>query len=169
MKEHPLVEIKAKTIDFSDIMADPIAKFNWDYYYYIYVIFGIIAPTMTNHLVCGETLFNSFIIGYVMRTITVTHDTALVNSAAHMFGDKPYNNKIQSTENVWVTLAAAGEGRPLIMSVTATNYTMHRLPQLSSRVSVGLRRRRARQQVEFGQVVHRCRIAARPDVQPEAG
>jgi len=61
-------------------------------------------------ILIGESFKNAFLVGVIMRTVTVTHDTALVNSAAHMFGEKPYNSKIASTENSWVSLAAVGEG-----------------------------------------------------------
>lgn len=110
MKEHPMVEIKSRTIDFSDILRDPVAKFQYDHYYSLYFLFSVVAPTLCNMYFCGETMLTAFIIGYAMRTVTVTHDTALVNSAAHMFGDKPYNSKIESVENTWVSVAAVGEG-----------------------------------------------------------
>ena len=40
----------------------------------------------------------------------VLHATWLVNSAAHMFGMKPYDTKIGPSENMAVSLVAMGEG-----------------------------------------------------------
>lgn len=45
-----------------------------------------------------------------MRAMMIMHMTAFVNSAAHMFGDKPYNDKLASVENPIVSLFAIGEG-----------------------------------------------------------
>ena len=33
-----------------------------------------------------------------------------VNSAAHIFGDRPYNKEIQPRENWWVAITGMGEG-----------------------------------------------------------
>lgn len=45
-----------------------------------------------------------------MRYGTSLHCTWFVNSAAHMFGDKPYNPKIAGRESDFVSYAAFGEG-----------------------------------------------------------
>ena len=36
--------------------------------------------------------------------------TWLVNSAAHMWGNKPYDQHINPAENILVTIGAVGEG-----------------------------------------------------------
>ena len=46
----------------------------------------------------------------VLRYVSVLHATWLVNSAAHMFGMKPYDVKIGPVENMAVTVLAIGEG-----------------------------------------------------------
>lgn len=38
------------------------------------------------------------------------HGTWFVNSAAHMFGHKPYDHKQKAVENIWVTVNSLGEG-----------------------------------------------------------
>lgn len=38
------------------------------------------------------------------------HSTFFVNSAAHMFGDKPYDKDIKPVENSYVTYGCLGEG-----------------------------------------------------------
>ena len=42
--------------------------------------------------------------------MTALHSTWFVNSTAHMFGDRPYNKKIEPRENYWVSYGAFGEG-----------------------------------------------------------
>merc|ERR1719245_2067127 len=46
----------------------------------------------------------------VLRYVCVLHFTWLVNSAAHMFGMKPYDKRIGPVENMAVSLVALGEG-----------------------------------------------------------
>lgn len=108
-KEHPWVDIKGQTVDMSDIEADPVAKFQDDHYILCFLLFSFLLPVTTCTLL-GESLFNSIVICFFMRIVTQTHDTAFVNSAAHMFGEKPYNGKIASTENSFVSFGAIGEG-----------------------------------------------------------
>jgi hypothetical protein len=45
-----------------------------------------------------------------LRYVAVLHFTWLVNSAAHVYGDHPYDPSIWSAENPWVSLVAMGEG-----------------------------------------------------------
>ena len=46
----------------------------------------------------------------MVRYVSVLHATWLVNSAAHMFGMKPYDTKIGPVENMVVSVLAMGEG-----------------------------------------------------------
>ena len=46
----------------------------------------------------------------VLRYVSFLHATWLVNSAAHMFGMKPYDVKIGPVENMAVSVLAMGEG-----------------------------------------------------------
>lgn len=46
----------------------------------------------------------------MLRYVAVLHFTWLVNSAAHMFGNKPYDTRMGPAENRLVSLLAMGEG-----------------------------------------------------------
>ena len=59
--------------------------------------------------VLNASLFDSFLSFYVLRYVTSLHVTWFVNSAAHMFGDRPYK-PIKPVENIWVSLTTYGEG-----------------------------------------------------------
>ncbi len=48
--------------------------------------------------------------GFFFRMIVVLHSTWLVNSAAHLWGDRPYPDKDQSRNNWFVAMLTFGEG-----------------------------------------------------------
>ena len=60
-------------------------------------------------VILNASLLESFLQFYVVRYITSLHVTWFVNSAAHMFGDRPYK-PINPVENIWVSLFGYGEG-----------------------------------------------------------
>lgn len=109
-KEHPIVDMKGKTVDVSDIQSDPVAAFQHKHYTCLFFLLNGLLPVITPVLLFNETVLNATVICFVMRLVTQTHDTAFVNSAAHMFGEKPYNQRMASTENSWVSFGAVGEG-----------------------------------------------------------
>merc|ERR1712023_461988 len=45
-----------------------------------------------------------------LRYCVVLHFTWLVNSAAHLYGSRPYDPASNPAENGWVSIAAIGEG-----------------------------------------------------------
>ena len=64
-------------------------------------------------LVCtlwGDNFWNGYWVAGGLRYIMVLHFTWCVNSAAHLFGDHPYDPSIYSAENPLVSLGALGEG-----------------------------------------------------------
>ena len=42
---------------------------------------------------------------------------SVLHPAAHMFGDKPYNEKIRAVENNWVSFFSVGEGEYLCETI----------------------------------------------------
>lgn len=69
-----------------------------------------IVPTVVPWYFWGETLWNSFYLSAVLRYTCVLNATWLVNSAAHMWGTKPYDKSINPANSLLVILSAAGEG-----------------------------------------------------------
>lgn len=108
--EHPDVSTKERLYDDSDLLADPVVKYQDDNYYTIYAIMCLFFPMALQMALAGDTLVNAFLLTYVLRNLSIYHDTAFVNSAAHMFGDRPYNGAIEPCENYYVSLASFGEG-----------------------------------------------------------
>jgi len=61
-----------------------------------------------------EDWYYSFLGTFVVRYINSLHSTWFVNSAAHMFGDRPYKAGIEPVENPWVSVITFGEGESVL-------------------------------------------------------
>lgn len=109
-RKHPDVKTKGKQIDLSDLTADPIVRLQHKYYLLSISIFCFLLPTLIPYLLWSETLYNSFYICALLRYVVTLHATWLVNSAAHMWGRRPYDRNINPSENRSVSLWALGEG-----------------------------------------------------------
>lgn len=67
-------------------------------------------PTIVPWLFWGESLHNAFFFAAMFRYCATLHCTWLVNSAAHLWGSKPYDKRINPAENRTVSWWAFGEG-----------------------------------------------------------
>ena len=67
-------------------------------------------PTVVPFYFWNESLVISYFVSFVLRYTFTLHSTWLVNSVAHMFGNKPYDTRIEPRESFFVTLATVGEG-----------------------------------------------------------
>jgi len=110
LRKHPDVLEKGKVVDCSDILADPIVRLQRKYYLPLVLMFCFIIPTYTPVWLWGETIWNSFFICALLRYAFTLNMTWLVNSAAHMWGDKPYDESISPSENFFTMFGAIGEG-----------------------------------------------------------
>uniref|UniRef100_A0A1E1W9U1 Fatty acid desaturase domain-containing protein n=1 Tax=Pectinophora gossypiella TaxID=13191 RepID=A0A1E1W9U1_PECGO len=93
----------------SDLWADPILRFQKKYYMILMPLACFILPAVIPTL-WGESLWNGFFVCSIFRYVYVLNVTWLVNSAAHMFGNKPYDHNISPVENKSVALVVLGEG-----------------------------------------------------------
>lgn len=109
-KKHPDVSRKGKNIDCSDLLHDPIVRFQRRHYLPLVLTFCFIVPTLIPYYLFGETLWNSFFVCSILRYVVLLNSTWLVNSAAHMFGNRPYDQNINPSENRFVSYWAIGEG-----------------------------------------------------------
>jgi stearoyl-CoA desaturase (delta-9 desaturase) len=60
-RKHPDVIIKGKTIDNSDLMSDPVVRYNRKYYIIMYLFFRVYLSIMIPHWLLDETLYYSMI------------------------------------------------------------------------------------------------------------
>jgi len=109
VRKHPQVIKEGKTIDMSDLAKDQIVMFQHRHYIPCFLVAGFVLPTLIPWLFWDEPILNSYLLS-VVRYVAVLHFTWLVNSAAHFYGMKPYDQTIGPTENMAVSLLAMGEG-----------------------------------------------------------
>ncbi|GJQ73942.1 Desat1 [Trypoxylus dichotomus] len=108
-RRHPDVKTKGKTVDISDLTSDPILWFQHKHYLPLMIITAFLVPTIIPMYFWGETFWNSWFLN-LLRYCLGLNITWLVNSAAHMFGGKPYDRFINPAENFSVAALALGEG-----------------------------------------------------------
>lgn len=109
-RKHPDVKTKGKMLDLSDLEQDIVVHLQRKYYWYFVLLFSVIIPTLIPYYVWGETYLASYCVAVTLRYCHTLHMTWLVNSAAHMFGNRPYDKHINASENSGVSIGAFGEG-----------------------------------------------------------
>lgn len=108
-KKHPDVVIEGKKLDFNDLKRDGFVSFQrkLDPWFTMFMCF--LMPGLVASYGWGENMWNAVWVAGFLRYIFVLHSTWLVNSAAHIFGDHPYNEQWPA-ENPVVSFFAVGEG-----------------------------------------------------------
>ncbi|XP_076460067.1 stearoyl-CoA desaturase 5-like isoform X2 [Babylonia areolata] len=110
VRKHPEVKVKGQSIDLSDLYRDPVVRIQRKLYYPLMVLCCFVIPTLVPWYVWGESLWNSYFLASILRYTLGLNATWLVNSAAHMWGNKPYDRNINPTQNLGVSFSAVGEG-----------------------------------------------------------
>lgn len=110
VRKHPDVIEKGKKLDLTDLKADPVVMFQKKYYKPSVVLLCFVLPTFVPWYFWEETFWTSYFLAAILRYTLVLNATWLVNSAAHMFGNKPYDVTINPRENRFVAFGAIGEG-----------------------------------------------------------
>lgn len=110
VKKHKDVVQAGREIDLSDLLEDPVVMFQkrWDPYISMYMCF--IWPSQVAQYFWGENFWNAFFVAGFLRYVIVLHFTWLVNSAAHLYGDHPYDTSSYPAENPIVSFLSGGEG-----------------------------------------------------------
>ncbi|KAL1492047.1 hypothetical protein ABEB36_012546 [Hypothenemus hampei] len=108
-KKHPDVISKGKTVDMSDVLNDPVVKFQKKFYIPLVLLLNLFFPTYVIWKFCGEEFWTALICSIGKYVISL-NGTWLVNSYAHIWGMKPYDKNIKSTESKFVAVFAIGEG-----------------------------------------------------------
>merc|ERR1712216_933971 len=110
VKKHPEVVRAGKELDFSDLHEDPVVMFQkkLDPWFALYMCF--VFPAQIAVKFWGESFWPAFFVAGAFRYMLVLHFTWMVNSAAHLFGDHPYDVVSYPSENPYVSFFAVGEG-----------------------------------------------------------
>ena len=91
-------------------MSDPLVYVNHHYFDLLFLLLGMALPTATGHLLTSQPLVDCFLVCYVIKHVMVMQIASLLNSAAHLFGDKPYNPRIMATDDSLMAKFSLGEG-----------------------------------------------------------
>ncbi|POI29130.1 hypothetical protein CIB84_007120 [Bambusicola thoracicus] len=106
VRKHPDVIEKGQKLDLSDLKADKVVMFQRRYYKPSVVLLCFTLPTLVPWYFWDESLIISFFIPAILRYALGLNATWLVNSAAHMFGNRPYDQNINPRENPLVSMGA---------------------------------------------------------------
>ncbi|XP_072400175.1 acyl-CoA Delta-9 desaturase-like isoform X2 [Diabrotica undecimpunctata] len=109
MKKHEDVKVKGKTIDMSDVAADPVVRWQRKYYIPLVTFLTFLMPTYVPYYFWKEDFMMSFFV-CIFRFVLQLNGTWSVNSAAHLWGYKPYDGSINPVENRFVSAIGFGEG-----------------------------------------------------------
>lgn len=109
-KKHPKVFEYGQKIDMSDLEADPWVMFQKRHYKLMYTIFALILPTSIPIYFWNEDLTVAMFTCFFCRTVIQLNATWLVNSAAHLYGTRPFDKSIFPVESMFVAFFAVGEG-----------------------------------------------------------
>jgi len=109
VRKHPDVKEKGKTIYLEDLKADPIVMWQKRNYSWFMPMLAFVVPTMVQHLVFGQSVWDSWHMS-ITRWCTVVNITWLLNSAAHMWGWRPYDKTIAPTDTAILGFLCFGEG-----------------------------------------------------------
>lgn len=110
VKKHPDVIEYGKKLDFSDLKADPVVRIQRKFYLPLVVLVCFVLPTYVPWAYWGESFKNAYLVPCLLRYCAILNATWLVNSAAHLWGNHPYDFTIHPAENAIVTTLALGEG-----------------------------------------------------------
>lgn len=58
----------------------------------------------------GTSGLEFILLGFALSTVLLWHGTFMVNSVCHRWGKRPYGQRNESTNNLWVALLTFGEG-----------------------------------------------------------
>ncbi|XP_062535970.1 stearoyl-CoA desaturase 5 isoform X3 [Armigeres subalbatus] len=110
LRKHPECIKKGRLIDMSDITSDPVVQFHHKHFVLMKILFCFVLPTFIPWYFFGETFSMAFFSQCFVRYVLSLNFTWLVNSAAHIYGNRPYDQRIRPVENKAVSIVAMGEG-----------------------------------------------------------
>lgn len=109
-KKHPDVIKSGKTLNYSDLMEDPLVRFQHKYYLPLVALVCFVIPTMIPVYLWNEHWLTALMVPGFLRYTCVLHFTWCVNSLAHYVGVRPYDKSMYASENPLVAYLALGEG-----------------------------------------------------------
>lgn len=101
--------IKPGVADISDLIKNPVVRFQQKHYVKLLLTMGFIVPTVLPGLLWGDYRGGYFYAG-AARLLFVHHSTFCVNSLAHWLGEQPFDDKNTPRNHFMTALCTVGEG-----------------------------------------------------------
>ena len=98
-------------VDFSnvkDLMRDPIVRWQHRWYIPLVALTCIIIPLAIGY--AHGKLFGVLLLAGLLRVVLNHHFTFFINSLAHVWGRRPYQEHNSARDNYWLALLTYGEG-----------------------------------------------------------
>jgi len=110
IKKHKDVVAAGRLLDFSDLHEDGFVMFQKRLDPWFTLFMSYLFPGYVAQYCWGEAFWPAVWVAGALRYCCVLHFTWCVNSAAHIWGDHPYDPSSWPSENPFVSLGAIGEG-----------------------------------------------------------
>ena len=99
---------REKFNNIPDLLKDPLARWQDRWYLPIVLLATFALPTYVG-LIQGRPV-GGLLWGGFLRIVVVHHMTFLINSAAHLYGSRPYSLRNSARDNWWLGPLTFGEG-----------------------------------------------------------
>lgn len=99
---------RMKSIDISDLRADPVVRFQHKYYLQLAMILGFALPTVLA-AAWGDAL-GGFLWGGFVARLGIWHCTFMINSFAHWGGEMPFARGVSAKGGLLLAFMTWGEG-----------------------------------------------------------
>ncbi|KAG7213581.1 hypothetical protein KM043_002836 [Ampulex compressa] len=136
VRKHPDVISKGATVDMSDLESDPVVVWQRRLYIVLMPVCCFLIPTWIPCHYWGERPMYSWY-ATVFRYTVALNLTWLVNSAAHIWGMRPYDRHISPTDSLSVAIGAFGEGWHNYHHVFPWDYKAGELGNYKTNLSTG--------------------------------
>ncbi|XP_011500717.1 PREDICTED: acyl-CoA Delta(11) desaturase-like [Ceratosolen solmsi marchali] len=110
LRKHSEVIRKGREIDMSDVLADPVSAFAEKYFVPLKLLLAFVLPVLIPVYLWNESWYIAIVSQWFVRYMLLLNITWSVNSAAHLWGNRPYDKNISPVENKYVSIVAMGEG-----------------------------------------------------------
>ncbi|XP_061382401.1 acyl-CoA Delta-9 desaturase-like [Danaus plexippus] len=138
VRKHKAVFEKGASVDMSDLEKDPIVMFQKKTYLVLMPLLCFVVPAWLPVVLWNENPWVSWYVASMLRYTISLHFTWLVNSAAHIWGNRPYDQYIGATDNKAVAICAFGEGWHNYHHVFPWDYKAAELGNYSTNLSTAL-------------------------------
>ncbi|XP_013190816.2 acyl-CoA Delta(11) desaturase [Amyelois transitella] len=109
VRKHPEVLARGKALPIDDLKNNPLLRFQKKYAIPMIGTLCFLMPTFVPVYFWGESISTAWNIN-LLRYVTNLNVIFLINSWAHLIGNKPYDKNIAATQSIPISIATLGEG-----------------------------------------------------------